>query len=268
MTFKQKSFNKTKMISLKGSNLLTGRPNAIYLKNKYQRELDNACAALVNMVHYIEEESKKLRYSFNKSQGLKHDIAAYETERIGLYNTFNDLLKKETNFETNMWKITQKNIKNNSLKIKQNFKESDVDEIKFNSMMDYIKQYPEYISKSSFKLLYENIIKKEKDIRESKKQYNETVSKYNYYLSLFNKYLKKSEDKILNYYDILKEGKEKLDNSRYRKGIFYKISSEKNKDEVNLNLINHRIEQFKNTLEILKKEFINNKDKSFEEMEY
>jgi hypothetical protein len=268
MGFERIPFNTTKTIQPKGSNLLTGRPDAIFLRNKYQKELDNAWASVVNMVHYVEEESQKLRDAYSRAQGLKQDIKAHEAERSDLYESLGNLLTKETNFEDKMWQTTQKGRKVKSVTVKQNIKESDVDEMRFDSMMDYIKQYPEYSSKSSFKKILDKIDQKEGEIRQAKKMYNDAVSKYNYYLSFFEKHIQKAEDKFVAYDNLLKEGKDKLDNCRYRKSMFYKMASEEVKAEVNLDIINHRVDQFKNTLEILKGEFVQNQRKTFVEMEY
>lgn len=260
--------NITKPVPIRGSNILTGLPDAISLRNRYQRELDNAYADIVNMVHYIEEESQKFKEVYNKAQGLKQDIKAHEVERADLYDSLGNLLKKETDFEDKMWKTTQKGHKVKTINLKQKFSDSDVDEMNYNNMQEYLKQYPEYASKSSFRKINDKIDQKEGEIRQAKKSYNDAVSKYNYYLSFFEKHIQKAEDKFVTYGTILKEGKEKLDNCRYRKSVFYRLASEEDKAEVNLDTISHRLEQFKNTLKILKGESAQNQKKTFVEMEY
>ena len=134
--------------------------------------------------------------------------------------------------------------------------------------MDYIKQYPEYTSKSSFKKLLDKIEQKEKEIREAKKEYNDSVSKYNYYLSFFEKHLQKAEDKASAYKTVLAEGKEVLNESRYKKSIAYKFAPEEVKAEVNIDTLSHDFNKVKNTLQISKKEFAKNQTKEFVEMEY
>lgn len=268
MGFERMSFNTTKDVPSKGNNLLTGRPDAIFLRNKYQKEMDNAWAAFVNMVHYVEEESQKLKDAYTTAQGLKQDIKAHESERADLYDSLGNLLTKETDFEDKMWKTTQKGKKVKSITVKQNIKESDVDEMRFDSMMEFLKQYPEYASKSSFKKLLDKIDQKEGEIRQAKKTYNDAVSKYNYFLSFFEKHIQKAEDKLEAYNNVFKEGKEKLDHCRYKKSVFYKMASEEVKAEVNLDTLNHRVDQFKNTLKIMKGELAQNQRKTFTEMEY
>jgi len=266
MAFKHAEFNQTQKHEPKG--VLTGKKDAIFLRNRYQTELDNANSAVVNMVHYVEEQNSELKSQYNYALGLKRDVGAHEEERSKLYDSLGNILTKETNFEDKMWQTTQKGRKVKSVTIKQKFKDSDVDEMRYDSMMDYLKQYPEYASKSSFKKILEKIEEKEREIRHSKQKYNDAVSKYNYLLSDFHKYIQKAEDKIKAYNSIYTEGNKKLGATRYKKSVFYKFASEETKAKVELDTLTHRMDQFRNTLDIIKKEHSANHEKTFKEMEY
>ncbi len=149
MAFQRAGFNQTREVEQKGS-MITGRPDAIFLRNKYQRELDNAHSSIVNMVHYLEEKNYELKEKLNKAVSLKHDITAHEKERADLYQSLQNLLTKETHFEKEMHKMTQETRKKQPVTIKQRFKDSDVEEMRFNAMQEYVGKYPEYASKSSF----------------------------------------------------------------------------------------------------------------------
>jgi hypothetical protein len=265
--FRRANFNTTHQISEKGS-IISGRPDAIFIRNKYQTELDNSWSAIVNMIHHVETRNKELKDVFNNAQSLKQDIGVHESERAELYENLGNVLNKETNFEKDMWQKTMKGRKVKSLTIKQKFKDSDIDEMRYDSMMDYLKQYPEYTSKSTFKKILDKIDQKEAEIRDAKKSYNKSVSHYNSLLSAFEVYIQKCEDKFAVYHKFLKEGEEKLAKTRYRKSIFYKLATEKTKAETNLDTLTHRPEQFMNTLKILKREHSETKGKSFKEMEY
>jgi len=252
----------------KPEGVITGKRDAIFLRNKYQTQLDNRNAAVVNMVKYIQEKNSDLKSQYNYALGLKKDVDAHEEERSKLYDSLGNLLTKETNFEDKMWQTTQKGRKVKSVTIKQKFKDSDVEEMRYDSMMDYLKQYPEYASKSSFRKILDKIEEKEREIRHSKQKYNDGVSKYNYLLSDFRVHIQKAEDKIRAYNKVYEEGKHKLENTRYRKGLFYKLASEETRAKVELDTLTHNIDQFKNTLEIIKKEHSKNEAKTFNEMEY
>ncbi len=267
MAFKHAEFNSTRQVEEKGS-WLTGRPEAIWVRNKYQTELDNSHSAVVNMVHYCEEKNEELKSAYNFAQGIKRNIDAHMSERASAFDSLNNLLNKETKFEEGMWKTTQKGRKVKSITVKQKFKESDVDEMRFDSMLEYLKQYPEYASKSSFRKILDKIEEKEREIRHAKQEYHKAVSNYNHLLSMFATYIQKAQDKIDVYEKILTEGEKKLASTRYVKSVFFKLASEKTKSEVTLDTLQHRIKQFSNTLDLIKKDHAQNKGKEFVEMEY
>jgi hypothetical protein len=265
--FHHAPLNTTKQYKKEGT-IISGLPDAIFIRNKYQTELDNAHASVVNMVHYVEEGNNKLKEAFNKAESLKRNIQARETERQRLYESLGNLLNKETNFEEGMWKNTLDKTKVKSVTVKQKFKDTDIDEIRYDAMNDFLQRYPEYASKSTFKTINENIKLKEKEIREEKSYFNKSVSDYNYLLSQVEKHTVKAEDKIAFYHKILDEGQKKLSECRYVKSIYYKLATEETKAKVNLDTLQHRIEQFTHTLDLIKSEFTNAQRKSFEEMKY
>jgi hypothetical protein len=266
MGFKHAGFNQTEKHEEKG--VLTGKKDALFLRNKYQTELDNSHSAAINMIHYIEDKSSEMKSQCNYTLGLKKDKEAHEEERSKLYDSLGNLLTKETDFEDKMWKTTQKGRKVKSITVKQKFKDSDIDEMRYDSMMNYLKQYPEYASKSSFRKITEKIEDKEREIRQSKQKYNDAVSKYNFLLSELPKDIKKAEDKVKVYHEVYEEGENKLKDTRYRKSVFYKMASEETKSKVRLDTLRHRIEQFSNTLDLLKEGVAKASKQSFVEMEY
>jgi len=265
--FKHAPMNQTEQIVKKGTRI-SGMPDAIFLRNKYQTELDNAHASVVNMVHYCEEDNRKLKEAFNKAESLKRNIQAHETERERSYDSLGNLLNKETDFEEGMWKNTLDKNKVKSINVKQKFKDTGIDEIRYDAMNDYLRQYPEYTSKSTFKTILFDIRCKEREIREEKSNFNKSVSEYNYLLSNVEKSLRKAEDKIVAYHKILDEGQKKLGECKYINSIFYRMATEENKAKVTLDTLQHRMEQFTHTLDIIKSEFANAQRRLFEEMKY
>lgn len=273
MTFERAPFNTTQHTPEKG--ILSGRRDTAFLRNKYQTELDNANSAIVNMVHFCEEENDQLKNALNKAESLKATISAHEKEREQAYTALGNLLNKETDFEkfmhketTGMYKEVSKNQKAEDIKIKQRNIASD-NEFRFASMMKYIEKYPEYQSKSSFKSLLDKIDGKERELRHAKEEYNTAVAKYHEKLQAFKIYIQKAQDKIAAYHKIFKEGHEKIEGTRYKKGIIYKyFTSERKKSEVTLDATNHRIEQFENTLKIIAEELSHYQGRKFTELEY
>ena len=185
-----------------------------------------------------------------------------------MYTNLSNVLTKETDFEDKMWKTTQVGRKVKSITVKQKFKDSDVDEMRYDSMLEYLKQYPEYASKSTFKKILEKIEQKESEIRRETEKYNNLISEYNFRLNNFEKDIKKAEDKFDAYGKIKKEAEEKLKSARYNKSILNRFRSEQAKSEANLDLLHHRVDQFENTLSIIKSEHSQNKRKMFVDLEH
>lgn len=273
MAFKQAEFNKTEQTTEKG--ILTGRRNAAFLRNRYQTELDNSNAAVVDMVHYCEDKNRELKEAFNKAQGIKASISAHEKERENAYDALNNLLNKEKDFEafmhketTGMYKEVSKNQSAKNIKIRQRMVSSD-NEMKFASMMRYIDKYPEYQTKSSFKKILDKIEEKEREIRDCKIFYNKAVSRYHELLQAFKVYIQKAKDKIKMYHQLLEEGQNKIGETRYVKGVVYKyLTSERKKQEVTLDTLKHRIPQFENTLKIIEEELSQYEGRKFVELDY
>ncbi len=247
---------------------ITGRNDAIFLRNRYQTELDNTNVTIVKSIYGLEQESKILNDTYNNAQKSKNNVIKNEDERRTLFSSLENLLNKETNFESAMWDKTTKRNKVKTVNIRQKINESDVEEMHFDSMMDYLKQYPEYASKTAFKQTRDKIEAKEKEIRESGEQYNEAVQEYNYQLSIMEKEIQKTENNIQKYYQILEDGTKRLSGTRYIKGIFHSISSEKAKQEISLDTIRHRVDRAKDTLDIIKSELSQNTRTKFVPMEY
>jgi hypothetical protein len=270
MPYDRVPFDTTKPISCKkGIVSLFSRINdAIFIKNRYQLELDNANAAIINQVHYLEERSNEAMSKLNRARGLQKSIEAHSIERTNLYETLNNLLNKETDFESKMWQTTQNSNKVTSINIKQKFHESDVDELKFDSMLEYLKQYPTYASKTSFKEILEKIKEKEAELRREKEHYISSVSEYNNEISTWEKEIIKADSKFVDYNRFLEEGTNKLSKTKYINGVLYKISSEQAKQEVNLDTIKHRTSQFKETLDVIKKQYSEYKSTKLVEMTY
>ena len=238
------------------------------MKNRYQDALDKTWDAIVNMVHFVDTKNSELKELFSKVPGIKKNIEAHQRERADLYTSLNNVLSKETDFEDKMWKTTQKGRKVKSMTIKQKFKDSDVDEMRYDSMLEYLKQYPEYASKSTFRKILDKIEQKESDIRKETEKYNQMVSDYNFRLNNIEKDIQKADSKFKAYRDIKKEAEQKLSDARYNKSVLNKFRSEQAKTEATLDLLHHRIEQFQNNLELIKSEHSQNKRKMFVDMEY
>lgn len=247
---------------------VTGKKDAIAIKGVYQETLNQAYGRVTDKIKWLYGMNHKLKDNLSAVQKYKKDIVADEEERVRLYQSLNNLLVKETNFEKEMIKLSQKERKKSYITIKPKFKDSDVDNFKINAMQEYLEKYPEYASKSSFKNILEKITEIEKGIKETKKKYNYHISEVLRELAYWPRNLIEAEDLIKRFKDILNEGNEKLKNMRYLKSIFYKLASEKEKMKVNIDILSYQIEIKENTIKQLKEEVAKAKRQDLEEMSY
>lgn len=233
--------------------------------------MDNSNIAIVNMVHYLEDEFKKLKGAYDNSQRLKENIKAHMEERQRLYESLDNLLNNEISHEKEMWYETLKTrvqeVKDRNITIIQKNKDSDIDEMNIGGL-SFPTNYPDSKIKDRFESILRDIEAKEKEIRREKENYHGAVSQYNFSISFFEKNIDKAEQKFVAYNNILNEGTARINECRYHGSFLYNLSSEKAKDEINLDTLSHRVDQFKNTLEIIKRNVSQYQPKTFVEMQY
>lgn len=247
---------------------ITGKDGAIAIKERYQKALDYTHEQVNKKVEWLYGMNHKLKDNLALVQKYKKDIIADEEEKAELYATLNNLLIKETNFEKEMLKTSQKGKKNTKITIKPRIKDSDIDTFRINAVREYLEKYPEYASKSSFRKILDKITEIEKGIKETKKKYNKAVSEVLRELAYWPRNLLEAEDLIKRFKDQLKEAKEKLSKMRYIKSIAYKLASEREKMKVNIDTLYYRIEEKENTIKQLKSEVAKAKKQELEEMDY
>ncbi|MDP2924777.1 MAG: hypothetical protein Q8N99_00230 [Nanoarchaeota archaeon] len=228
---------------------VTGKQDAIAIKDEYQKALDYAHEKVKSNVKHLYEMNHKLKYAKADAKKFKDNMVADEEEKVKLYESLGNLLNKETNFEKEMMQTSQKGKKATTIKIKN----KDVDDVNI-AMRDYLDKYPEYATKSSFKRILDRISEIEEGIKNTKKKYNEQVSIVLRELEYFPRVIMESEDKINVFRKQLKEGTEKLNNMRYLRSMFYKLASEKERMKVNIHTLYYRIDEFEKTIQQLKKE--------------
>jgi len=245
---------------------ITGKQDAIAIREEYQKALDFSHEAVKKQIGHLYNMNHKLKWGLSEIQKFKKDIIADEEEKVKSYEALGNLLNKETNFEKEMMKTSQKARGKLNVKISPKFK--DVDDVKFNAMQDYLDKYPEYASKSSFKRILEKIESIESGIKKTKKEYNRAVTDVLRELAYFQSNIMNAKDKVKRFKDQLKEANEKLKEMRFLKSIAYKLSSEREKRRVIINTLYYRIEEKERTIDELKKEVEKAKRQDLEEMEY
>jgi len=245
---------------------LTGKKDAIIIKEEYQNALDYSHKAIEDKIKWLYGMNHKLKDNLALVQKYKKDIIADGEERGELYATLNNLLIKETDFEKDMLKTSQKGKKNTKVTIKPKIKDSDVDELKINAVQEYLEKYPEYASKSSFKKILEKITDIEKGIKDTKKRYNHAVSEVQRELDYWPRNLMEAESLVKRFKSQLKEASEKLNKMRYLKSIAYKLASEKEKMKVKIHTLYYRVEEMEETIKKFQEELQDAKKRHLKEI--
>lgn len=228
---------------------VTGKQDAIAIKEEYQKALDYAHEKVKSNIKHLYEMNHKLKYAKADAKKFKDDMVADEEEKAKLYESLGNLLNKETDFEKEMMKTSQKGKKATTIKVKN----KDVEDVNV-AMREYLDKYPEHATAPRFKSILEDIRRIEDGIKNTKKKYNEQVSIVLRELEYFPRVIMECEDKIEVFRKQLKEGTDKLNKMRYLKSVFYKLSSEQEKMKVNIHTLYYRIDEFEKTLQQLKKE--------------
>ncbi len=158
------------------------------------------------------------------------------------------------------------------MKVKQRMIRSSVDEMNFNSMMDYIKQYPELQSSEIIEEAKQEADEKRKEIISSQKEIDKTISGYNFLLDTFEKLTTKAEKYLNEFEAYIKESEEKVNNSPYNKSrIWGKVlTTAYEREATRLELLPYKgkLEDRKSDLKRVKDELSDYKGKHFVEMEH
>lgn len=233
---------------------ITGKKDAKLIKERYQKELDIFHERVWTKRDWLYGMNHKLKDAMSEIDRLQRDIEVDKEEREKLYKKLESLLKQETDFESDMWDKTIEKMQVKSLTIKQKFKDTDIDEVKYSAMQDYLKQYPQYSSKSSFSKILDKISEIESGRKKTKKSLHDAISRAKREISYFPRNIMEAKDQLETYKKMLKEGREKLSSMKYVKSIFYKLSTETSKLEVTIDTINHPINEYENTINKIEEE--------------
>lgn len=233
---------------------ITGKKDAEFLKERYQQKLNQQHRVVKDKRDFFYKMNHKLKAALGEIQRLASDMSADQEERSDLYKSLQNLLTKETNFEEKMMTTSQKGRNIKSVTINQKFKDSDIEEARYDNMLGYLEKYPKYASKSSFSEILEQIKKVEAGIKRTKKDMNKAVADALKEISYFPRNILEFRDYVQKYKNVFDEGNDKINNCRYVRSILFKMSSERNKQDILIDTINHNPEHFETSVNQLEKE--------------
>jgi len=247
---------------------LLKRTDPVYWKKTIQAELDKRWTAFDTTTEKLKEDFEKFNRQAMEITEEEHNVETTNQEWAGSLTSLGNLLNKNTSHEKQMWDTTQRNRNVKGLKIKQKFKDSDVDEIRFNNMMEYIKQYPELQTQKTIDKLVENVKAKREDIVAVSKTYRQTIKETNVYLNIVKNKLQGSEDELAAFEKMKKEGEQKV-NDAQSKGFINKIinrtktAAEKESTRLNFFEYDRKIDVSKNQLKLIGERIKKYEDRKF-----
>jgi len=240
---------------------ILGNTKYPYWKEKIQGELDQRYLAFDSSIDKLREENQTFKKHHMEISEEENNLQAVKEEWEESLKSLGNLLNKNTTHEKQMWDTTQKtNRIKGGIKVKQKFKDSDVDEIRFNNMMEYIKQYPELQSKSTINHLLEQVKEKRNEVLDATKQYQEKIKDSNTYLNTAKLKLQKIEDELDSYEAMKKEADETVNNPQdkgFRKifnAITFKTAAEKDAARVDFSKYDRKINVSRNQLKQIKED--------------
>ena len=259
-----------------GGNRITGSEEAKALRNKYQTELDNANAALVNMIHHTEQVNRRKAVDYlNQSQALKEDVKARQAERNALIDTLDAQIDKERGQEYRMWKQSPQGLKINTTEgLKSEVSQAGlglVGTISPAQVLKYLEQYPKLASSPFILEIVGKIERKEEEIRRKAEAYHQAVSGFNHELPFYEKNVLKCQENLNRYHKILEEGTGKINNCRYvncGKGFFFRLLPQTEKDNILLQTLPHTTEKWESMITLFKKDLDQYQKHPFTELSY
>lgn len=265
MPFKQAPFNTTKQSS--GGNILTGSRDAVFLRNKYQTELDNAHAALVNMLHHVEDDERlKITKFVHEAEKLERDILAHTAERDNLYSALDELLEKELGQEYTMFKMHPQGASVIANKLGANVHVGGGlggTSVSNAAPLRYLEKYPELQTKTSFSAILHKIQDKEKEIRQATERYNQEIAWYKSTIPWLESDLLKCSEKLSAYHLLFAEWERERQSCRYFHSMWFNLLPADKKADLLPNTITHRVDQFTHTLEMFQRELVEYKNHRF-----
>jgi len=265
MSFKQASFNTTKQ--LLGGNILTGSRDAVFLRNKYQTELNNAHAALVNMLHHVEDDERlKITKFVYEAEKLESDILAHTAERENLYSSLDELLEKELGQEYSMFKMKPQGASVTAEKLGASVHIGGGlggTNISNAASIRYLEKYPELQTKASFSTILHKIQDKEREIRQATEKCNQEIAWFKSTIPWLESDLAKCTDKLAVYRSLLSEWEKERKSCRYFQSTWFRLLPADKKAELLPDTITHRVDQFTHSLDMFQQELITYKNHRF-----
>ena len=181
-----------------------------YWKETFQKELNTRWEIFDKNFENLYGEWEAFKKSQMEISEINNICEKMKEEWTESLTSLGNLINKNTSHERVMWTETLKGRKIGGLKVRQKFNESDIDEIRFNNMMDYIKQYPELQAQKTIDKAVDAVREKRNEILNEEKTLREKIKNTNVYLNTAKSKILRVEHKLKAFETIEKAGAKKL----------------------------------------------------------
>jgi hypothetical protein len=245
--YEHKEFNTTKQVKAGGIvSRLTGKNDLIFLRNRWQTEIDNAWVALWNMSHYLEtcEDSVQTIIRYNDLAKLRGEIQDANVKRERMYTNVFKYIQKDQEYSERMWRIHQDMYKSSPSRSANNSTSLNNINVTREEIKKYVSMYPQVEIKNDIQMIKDL----ENSIMKKKSEYRNNVAILRDYFEQFKLELIKCESKYTTYNKLLDEGKSIINGNRFKDSLFYTMMTAEQKHELGIDTIKHRVDQVEQTL--------------------
>ena len=240
----------------------------VYWKRTIQTELDTRWTTFDNSAEKLALDFEKFNRQAMEITEAENNMESTRREWAESLTSLGNLLNKNTTHEKGMWDVTQNNKHNRSMKIKQKFIRTGVDEMNFNSMMDYIKQYPELQAQKTIEKMIGDVKEKRDEVIAADKRYAEIKKEANTYLNIAKNKLQEVEDELASFEKMKTEGEQKVNDAQF-KGLknkllnWNKTEAEKQSTRLDMFKYDRKIDVSRNQLKLIRQRIEKYEDRTF-----
>jgi hypothetical protein len=241
--------------------------NAKYWKDHLQNELNKRWGIFDTNLSGLTSEWEEFKRTHMEIAEVNNNVETYKREWEESLTSLGNLLNKNTDHEQIMWEQTQKSKQVKEMKVTQKFQESDVDEIRFNNMMDHIEKYPELQTQKTIEELIESVKYKRNEVIEVEKLYREKIKNVNVFINTVKSKLEKIDHQLIAFESFRKDAEKKIEEVQQR--LLTRIQKIFMTDEQKENLrlfifeFERKIEEGRNQLNLMNEDF-----KKYEKQEF
>lgn len=246
MSFKHIPSNTTKYTPMGGIfSKMTGKNDLIYTRNRWQRELDNAWAALMNMAHYVEGsyDYKQTVIRSNAIAKCRGEVDDEKKRNEKLYQEVFKCIEKDQAYQERMWKIHQDMYKTSNNNTNVSTSRYNVN-VTREEMKRYVSHYPTTQTSNDIQLIKDM----EKKLRDKRNEFRQNVSTLRDFFEQFKLELGKLESKYKAYMTIKEDGINALKSCGYNGSFFNRFDSAESKQLMSIDSVSHRLDQVEGTI--------------------